>query len=149
VAGMLHDRLRFPTEEPVYGTHAPGTTSPEIKQLECEAGHALLRNARDKNGPTTQRPPEAIGFVRCNIPNDSLSQYPTLCTLVLGGGGYLLLGMILKHSFGKSVYWVYQIDHILIDRRWHSSLIYVRSFRVADFDTDHYLVVAKVRKDWQ
>ena len=39
-----------------------------------------------------------------------------------------------------------QIDHILIDRRWHFSILNVRSFRGADCDTDHYLMVAEVRE---
>ena len=30
--------------------------------------------------------------------------------------------------------------------RWHSNVLDVRSFRGADYDTDHYLVIAKVRE---
>jgi endonuclease/exonuclease/phosphatase family metal-dependent hydrolase len=38
-----------------------------------------------------------------------------------------------------------QIDHILVYRQRHSNVLDVRSFRAADCDSDHYLVVAKVR----
>jgi hypothetical protein len=37
-----------------------------------------------------------------------------------------------------------QIGHILIDRRWHSNVLDVRSFRAEDCDTDQCLVMAKV-----
>jgi hypothetical protein len=38
------------------------------------------------------------------------------------------------------------IGHFLIDRRRHSNVLHVRSFRATDSDSDHYLVVAKVRE---
>ena len=39
-----------------------------------------------------------------------------------------------------------QIGHILIERRWQSSVLDVRSFRGADCDMDHYLMIANVRE---
>jgi hypothetical protein len=39
-----------------------------------------------------------------------------------------------------------QMDHVLIVKRRHSNILDVRSFRGADCDTDHYVVVAKVRE---
>jgi hypothetical protein len=39
-----------------------------------------------------------------------------------------------------------QIDPDFIDGKRHSSILDARSFRGADCDTDHYLVVAKVRQ---
>jgi hypothetical protein len=35
---------------------------------------------------------------------------------------------------------------LITDWRCHSNIIGVRSFRVADCDTDHYLVVANIRE---
>jgi hypothetical protein len=39
-----------------------------------------------------------------------------------------------------------QIEHILRVKRRHSIILDVRSFRGADWDTDRYLVVAKLRE---
>jgi hypothetical protein len=39
-----------------------------------------------------------------------------------------------------------EIDRILVDRQRHLNILYVQSYRAADCDTDHYLVVAKVRE---
>ena len=36
-----------------------------------------------------------------------------------------------------------EIDHILIDKRKQSSILYIRSFRRPDCDSDHYLLIAK------
>jgi hypothetical protein len=39
-----------------------------------------------------------------------------------------------------------QNDHIFIDRRWDSNLLDVLSFRGADCDADHSLVVSEVKE---
>ena len=39
-----------------------------------------------------------------------------------------------------------QIEHVLIDRRWQSSVLDVLRIRGADCDTDEYLFIAKVRE---
>jgi hypothetical protein len=39
-----------------------------------------------------------------------------------------------------------QIDNILVERRRHSNVLNVRSFWATDCDSDHYLVVEKVRE---
>jgi hypothetical protein len=39
-----------------------------------------------------------------------------------------------------------QIYHVLIARKWHSSIIDVIFFRGTDCDTDHHLLIAKLRE---
>jgi endonuclease/exonuclease/phosphatase family metal-dependent hydrolase len=39
-----------------------------------------------------------------------------------------------------------QIDRIPVDRRRHSNVLDVRTFRAADCDSDHYLVVVNIRE---
>jgi hypothetical protein len=39
-----------------------------------------------------------------------------------------------------------QTDHVLVDRRQHSSILDVRYFRGADIYSGHYLVLAKARE---
>jgi hypothetical protein len=39
-----------------------------------------------------------------------------------------------------------QIDHVQIDKKRHSNIINIRSFRRSDSDTNHYLVLANLRE---
>uniref|UniRef100_A0A8D8Q0R7 Craniofacial development protein 2 n=1 Tax=Cacopsylla melanoneura TaxID=428564 RepID=A0A8D8Q0R7_9HEMI len=39
-----------------------------------------------------------------------------------------------------------QIDHVLVDKRWQSNILDVRTYRDADVDSDHMLVIVKLRE---
>jgi endonuclease/exonuclease/phosphatase family metal-dependent hydrolase len=56
---------------------------------------------------------------------------------------------IHKHTWTSDGVTHNQIDHVLIHKRRHSNVLDVRSVRGADCDTDHCLVVAKLRREFR
>jgi hypothetical protein len=53
---------------------------------------------------------------------------------------------IHKHTWTSDGVTHNETDHVLIDKRRHSNILDVRTFRGADCDTAHYLAVAKLRE---
>jgi len=55
----------------------------------------------------------------------------------------------LQRCVFKGAQYSSAIDHVLMDRRWHSTILDVQSLRGADCDTDHCLAVGKSGKFWR
>jgi hypothetical protein len=55
--------------------------------------------------------------------------------------------LIHKHTWTSPDFVTYnQIDHVLVEKRRHSNTLGVCSFRGAECDTDHYLLLAQMRE---
>lgn len=81
----------------------------------------------------------------CNDNGTRLTDFASAAGLIIGG-------TFFPHKNIHKFTWkspdnktMNQIDHVLIDRRHRSSLIDVRSFRGANIDSDHFLVISKIR----
>jgi hypothetical protein len=93
------------------------------------------------------------GIFKPTIGNESLHEISNDNELHFATSKNLIVKstMFLHHNIPKCT-WTFsdgkthnQIDHILIDRRRHSSRLDVWSFKATDCDMDHYLVVTKIR----
>ena len=61
--------------------------------------------------------------------------------------------MYFKHKNIHKQAWIFpdrqicnQINHVLIDKRRHTDVLDIRSYRGADCNSDHCLVMAKIRE---
>ena len=101
-----------------------------------------------KVGADRQYCPEVLGPHGIGDMNGNgalLIDYALSNDLVIGGS-------MFEHKTIHKYSWVSpdgrtknQIDHFLISRRWRSSLLDVRGFQGADVNSDHILLIAKVR----
>ncbi|KAJ8391318.1 hypothetical protein AAFF_G00091050 [Aldrovandia affinis] len=90
----------------------------------------------------------AIGRHGCGVRNNNGQRLVDFClknNCVVGG-------TIFPHKTTHKLTWkspdgltTNQIDHILINRKWHRSLQDVRVCRGADVNSDHYLVMANIK----
>jgi len=89
-----------------------------------------------------------IGKHGCGEMNENgerLIDFSLECSLVVGGSLFQhkdIHKLTWKSPDGKTIN---QIDNLLINSRWRSSLLDVRVFRGADLYTDHFLLVGTLR----
>ena len=88
-------------------------------------------------------PHGAVG--RMNENGELLTDFCDANKLIIGGS-------LFPHKECHKATWVSpdrrtqnQIDHVIISRRWRSSLQDVRAKRGADVGSDHHLLIAKVK----
>ena len=93
----------------------------------------------------------AMGWHGCRKMNENVERQVDFCLdfeLVKEGNLFQhkdIHKLTWKSPDGKTVS---QINHLMINNRWRWSLIDVRVFRVADFYTDHFLVLGSIRNGW-
>jgi hypothetical protein len=74
-------------------------------------------------------------------------EYPMLISFSnIREGSLVVWCTVFCLVYKLKAYCALHIYHILVDRRRHLSVLDVQSFRTADCNTDHYLVVAKFRE---
>ena len=80
--------------------------------------------------------------------NENGERLANLCSL----NGLVIGGTIFKHRDIHKITWqspngrdANQIDHIIINGKWRGSLLDTRTYRGADVNSDHFLVVSKIR----
>ena len=91
---------------------------------------------------------KAMGRHGCGTINDNGERLVNFCL----NSSCVIGGTIFPHRDIHKLTWtspdgrtVNQIDHFIINRKWRRSLQDVRTFRGADANSDHFLVVGKVR----
>ena len=108
----------------------------------------ILGDLNAKVGSINEGKEHIMGKQGCGVANDNGGRLINFCqenNLIIGG-------TIFQH---KDIYkWTWtspdgqtrnQIDHVLINRKWRSSLQDVRVLRGADVGSDHYLIRVKLK----
>jgi len=128
----------------------------------------ILRWARKAVWPNSEVKFEnCVGWFQCKVREGRKKNRPTIDKYSLrtkNNGERLITYTISKNLLVKSTYFAYkdihkytlvspdgktlnQIDRVLVDRRRHTNIMDVRSYRGAESDTGHQLVIAKGREN--
>jgi hypothetical protein len=106
-----------------------------------ESQHHIIRALQHTYTQARKIPRRTHGRVRCTEDNITDNMDTSLSHKVIGQD------RMDDRQFDPALQ--LHIDHILIDRRQHSSVVDIHFFKGPDCDTDHYMVVANLGRDWQ
>ena len=108
----------------------------------------IMGDANAKVGNDNEGEERTLGKHGVGTRNENGQRFVDFCTL----NNHTIGGTIFQHKEIHKVTWtspnkevLNQIDHFTINNKWRSSLQDVRSYRGADINSDHFLVIGKIK----
>ena len=122
-----------------------------LAQINKTPQHDVLLVIGDQNakvGSNNSQHERSMGKEGCGTMNENGERLTNLCS----SNGLVIGGTLFKHKDIHKITWYspnnrdkYQIDHVIINGKWRRSLLDTRSYRGADVNSDHCLVVVRLK----
>ena len=123
----------------------------KLAQINKTPQHDVLLVIGDQNakvGSNNSQHERSMGKEGCGTMNENGERLANLCS----SNGLVIGGTLFKHKDIHKITWYSpnnrdknQIDHVIINGKWRRSLLDTRSYRGADVNSDHCLVVARLK----
>jgi hypothetical protein len=119
-----------------------------IKDIKKKDVAIVMGDLNAKVGSKNLHLPHIMDMRGLGVKNENGELFIDFCTQ----NGLVMGGTMFIHKRIHKITWKSpdgvtknQIDHISISNKWKKSLLNVRSYRGADIDSDHHLVIAEVQ----
>ena len=108
----------------------------------------IMGNTNAKIGADNSNCEDVMRKHGCGIMNNKGERLVEFCL----NNNRVIGGTIFPHKNIYELTWktadgrtIYQIDHVITNKKWRTSLLDVKVYRGADINSDHYMLSAKVK----